>query len=181
MQLISEEYRLLNEQLHKKKKDKWANSGNRWAHIINFLCKSFYIETVLDYGSGTGSVEDRLIGGITYKEYDPCIKGKDKLPKSADLVLCMDVLEHIEPEYLTNVLSHINRLTKKIAFFVIATRKARIKLADGRNAHLIVKPSNWWIKKLYKWNIYPVFKKENWEFACVVSKNDLLTNLRNIL
>jgi hypothetical protein len=33
----------------------------------------------------------------------------------------------------------------KIGFFTIATKPARKFLNDGRNAHLIQKPSSWWL------------------------------------
>jgi len=35
-----------------------------------------------------------------------------------------------------------------MAFLVIATRPAAKKLADGRNAHLIVEPASWWLPRL---------------------------------
>jgi hypothetical protein len=69
-------------------------------------------------------------------------------------VVCTDVLEHIEPELIDNVLDHLKDLTRKVAFLAIATRPARKNLADGRNAHLIIQPSSWWLAKLfYRFNI----------------------------
>ena len=41
-----------------------------------------------------------------------------------------------------------SRLTKKVAFLVIACRPANRHLDDGRNAHLIVEPPDWWLKKI---------------------------------
>lgn len=64
------------------------------------------------------------------------------------MVLCLDVMEHIEPELLDNNLAHIKSLTKMVATMTIATVQAQKTLSDGRNAHLIVKPKDWWIEQL---------------------------------
>jgi 2-polyprenyl-3-methyl-5-hydroxy-6-metoxy-1,4-benzoquinol methylase len=66
----------------------------------------------------------------------------------ADLVCCIDVLEHIEPEYLSAVLSHLASLTKNLAFLTIHSAPAIKILPDGRNAHLIIKPMSWWTPTL---------------------------------
>jgi hypothetical protein len=65
--------------------------------------------------------------------------------------VCIDVLEHIEPEYLDGVLTDLKRVTKKVGFFTIATREANKKLEDGRNTHLIVENKDWWKEKLLKY------------------------------
>lgn len=80
--------------------------------------------------------------------YDPGIKKHSKLPEPADFVICTDVLEHIEPELIDNVLSHLAHLTKREAYFVIFTGDCGHKLPDGRAAHLIQKPRAWWEGKL---------------------------------
>lgn len=104
-------------------------------------------ERVLDYGCGQGTLRTALKAqgfAPDVMEYDPAIKGKDGLPKPAELVACTDVLEHVEPEKLPAVLAHLRRLTLKAAFLLIATRKANKTLPDRRNAHLIVRPADWW-------------------------------------
>lgn len=60
------------------------------------------------------------------------------------MVACCDVLEHVEPDLLTNVLIDIREYADKAVYLVISTRLAAKVLADGRNAHLIVKPLDWW-------------------------------------
>jgi hypothetical protein len=64
------------------------------------------------------------------------------------MVVCTDVLEHVEPEYLDNVLADIAGLTKQYAYFNISLMEAMKTLPDGRNAHLIVQPWQWWAEKL---------------------------------
>jgi hypothetical protein len=58
------------------------------------------------------------------------------------------VLEHIEPDFLDNVLDDLAAVTVGYGFYSIHTGPARKHLADGRNAHLIQKPSSWWLPRL---------------------------------
>ena len=81
--------------------------------------------------------------------YDPCIEGLGE-KKPCDLVVCIDVMEHIEPESLEDVLKDINALMNKVGYFTIHTQPAMKHLADGRNAHLIQQPYTWWSEKLSK-------------------------------
>jgi 2-polyprenyl-3-methyl-5-hydroxy-6-metoxy-1,4-benzoquinol methylase len=89
------------------------------------------------------------------QEYDPGIKGKDILPKPVDVVVCTDVLEHVEPKALNSVLDHIVKLTGYMAYIVVATRPANMILPSGRNAHLIIQDAEWWTKALARpgWTI----------------------------
>ena len=57
---------------------------------------------------------------------------------------CGDVLEHVEPEYLQDVLADIKRCMKRAGLLVISTIPAKKTLPDGRNAHLIVESPLWW-------------------------------------
>jgi len=65
-------------------------------------------------------------------------------------VTCIDVLEHIEPELLENVLDDLQRVVDKYGLFTIHTGPAQKILPDGRNAHLIQQPLAWWSEKLIK-------------------------------
>jgi hypothetical protein len=81
--------------------------------------------------------------------FDICRPEYAHEPPAADLVVCFDVLEHVEPEYLDEVIRHIKSKTRKVAHFVIANVPDETKLLpDGRNPHLIVEPPNWWYAKL---------------------------------
>ncbi|MCI0564617.1 MAG: hypothetical protein MN733_39620 [Nitrososphaera sp.] len=112
------------------------------------LCDKLKTQDVLDYGCGKGLTAAGLPFPI--KEYDPAIEGKDTLPEPADVVLCLDVLEHVEPECISEVLDHLASLTKKVGIFNIALYPAMKTLADGRNAHLIVESAWWWAYEVSK-------------------------------
>ena len=148
MKLISDYYRKQNEQLHQTHKD-YGQKGHRHLTVIKHLRDRYKCKTVLDYGCGGG----KLAKNAPFKviNYDPAIPEYSKLPIPADMVVCTDVLEHIEPELLDNVLDHIAGLTRGVAYFVIATRKDRTKLLpDGTNPHKIVKEPSFWRDQLAK-------------------------------
>ncbi len=147
MRLITDDYKKLNEELHARNKT-YGMSGRHYLADVLKLCDAYKTSDVLDYGCGKSTLQINL--PYTIKQYDPAIKKYSALPNSADIVVCTDVLEHIEPELIDNVLSHIASLTKKAAYLVAATTPAQKTLSDGRNAHLLVKPTQWWINKIYE-------------------------------
>jgi hypothetical protein len=57
------------------------------------------------------------------------------------------VLEHIEPELLDTVLDDLQRVTMGLGIFTVHTGPAVKVLPDGRNAHLIQQPAQWWLPK----------------------------------
>lgn len=165
MQFISEEYRKLNEQLHETVREYGISSVRHVREVIN-ICKSLETTDVLDYGCGKSSLARNL--PFTIQEYDPAIPKHAALPTPADIVVCTDVLEHIEPELLDNVLNHLQSLVKKAGFFTIATRPAKKILADGRNAHLIIQPMRWWVNKLIERFDIRMMQKLSGEFVVIV-------------
>jgi hypothetical protein len=145
MQLITDEYKKLNEQLHEKSK-LYGTSGVYYLDQVISILKELKTQDVLDYGCGKSTLAMNL--PFTIKQYDPAVPRYKQLPRPADLVVCTDVLEHIEPEMLDNVLQHIASLIIKMGFLVVSTMEARKHLPDGRNAHLIIQPRKWWLEKM---------------------------------
>lgn len=125
----------------------WGKHGHSHAPEIKEFADAIGASSVLDYGCGRATLK-AAVPGLKVLEYDPGIPGKDGLPKPADLVVATDVLEHIEPDRLDTVLTHIFNLAGKGVYLVIATRPAREILPDGRNAHLIVEGGDWWLERL---------------------------------
>jgi len=64
------------------------------------------------------------------------------------MVVCIDVLEHIEPECIDSVLDHLKDLTERILFVTICMTSSSQWMDDGRNAHLIQEPKEWWLPKI---------------------------------
>lgn len=137
----------LNISLHQKH-ETYGSYGGQNAERVRKAMAQLGSSDVLDYGCGKKGLEKSL--GISIQNYDPAVKGCEKKPKPADIVVCTDVLEHVEQECIDTVLDHLEYLTKRIGYFVIANRPAKKILEDGRNAHLIIKPADWWLEKLCK-------------------------------
>jgi 2-polyprenyl-3-methyl-5-hydroxy-6-metoxy-1,4-benzoquinol methylase len=142
--MISKEYQALNKELHESNPG-YGAGGGKWKDWVEQVILIYRPDTILDYGCGKGSLKKELNTEIL--EYDPAIVGKDIPPDNVDLVVCTDVIEHVEPEFLDEVLAHIKRISKA-AFIVIACRKGNKTLPDGRPAHLIVESPDWWKKKM---------------------------------
>ena len=140
--LITEQYKRLNEQLHKDRTD-YGISGHKYARQVQDLARQIGASTILDYGCGKRTLERAL--GYAIANYDPAIAGCEAPPEPADLVVCTDVLEHIEVECLAEVLDDLKRVTKDMLILMVATRLATKKLADGTNAHKIVEQAKWWL------------------------------------
>lgn len=135
-------------QLHAKHRSmKWGRSGHSHAATVVHWANQIGATSVLDYGCGQATLA-KSVPELKVTEYDPGIRGKDHMPKPAQMVVCTDVLEHIEPECIRNVLDHQYALAEKGAYFVIALTPARETLPDGRNAHLLLRSPEWWLENL---------------------------------
>ncbi|MGH7273686.1 MAG: 6-hydroxymethylpterin diphosphokinase MptE-like protein [Nitrospiria bacterium] len=146
-ELITEEYRALNIQLHKENLA-YGVGGGKEAPVVLKLATQCNTKSILDYGCGKGYLAKAIPFPIW--EYDPAIPGKDAAPRPADLVVCADVLEHIEPDKLIVVLDDIRRCLRQVGYFVIHTGPAQKTYADGRNTHLIQQNQAWWERMLNK-------------------------------
>jgi len=139
--LITDSYRELNALLHRTNPH-YGTSGKRYAEVVRQISDAVGSRDILDYGCGKRTLEGAL--GFPITNYDPCVTGLDSTPEPHDIVACTDVLEHIEPDCLEDVLKDIRRCTKRVAMLLVATRPAVKYLADGRNAHLIQETFEWW-------------------------------------
>lgn len=147
--MISEAYREQNKQLHKTRPD-YGTSGQKWAQQVSNLATANGITEILDYGCGKQTL-GKVLPLLTVTGYDPAIEGLEQPPEPHDLVVCTDVLEHIEPEHLNAVLDDLHRVTKKLGLFSASLVPARKTLPDGRNTHLLIKEPNWWILEIMNW------------------------------
>lgn len=148
IELISPRYVELQRELHADPRG-YGGRGRKWSDVVSELVATYDAGSVLDYGCGQGSLGNELRErGIICREYDPAIPGKDDMPMFADLVVATDVLEHVEPDRLPAVLQHLRALARTAVFVVVSTVETAKVLSDGRNAHLIVQPAEWWIQQI---------------------------------
>lgn len=151
-QVCSKDYKALLQERYTR--PGWGASGYSWANVVKGFAEQLGAKSILDYGCGRGTLKQAM-AGWDVREYDPGIIGKDVLPEPADLVVATDVLEHIEPDKLGHVLTHIRGLARKGVFLNIAMGPAKEVLADGRNAHLIQQQPKWWDEQLAKAWLWP--------------------------
>lgn len=163
--MISDDYREQNRKLHESNPG-YGTSSSKWVNFIDDLAAQTKAKTILDYGCGKALLSKGISRPVV--NYDPCIEEHSTTPRAADLVVCTDVLEHIEPEHLEAVLDELRSLSNKATFVTVATRPAMKTFEDGRNAHLIVESHRWWLPKLLeRWEL-DHFNASEGEFMCVM-------------
>lgn len=162
--LITDDYRRQNEKLHQDPKG-FGGDGKKHAERVLEYAQQLKARSLVDYGCGEGTLKPAL-QRLGFKghvsEYDPAMPGRGLGQlKPGALLVCTDVLEHIEPDYLEAVLRHQYAVAEVAGFFTIATRPANKVLPDGRNAHLIQESPEWWLAKLRSvgWQIANTFEK----------------------
>jgi hypothetical protein len=147
--LITEDYRKMQEELHRN--PEYGVASVEYAPMVAEVMQQLGTRELLDYGAGKGRL------GITLNQmfeepflihhYEPAMPQWAKPPQPCRFVACIDVLEHIEPALIDNVLDDLKRVTAGVGFFSVDTEPAKKVLADGRNAHLIQQPPSWWLPK----------------------------------
>ena len=122
--IISEDYRRQQQELHKNPQYGVASIG--FAPAVARLIEQLKVTSLSDYGAGKQNLKKALAEKgeqLDYRPYDPAFPEYGPA-RSADLVCCIDVLEHIEPEFLDNVLDELAALTVKHGFYSIHTGPA---------------------------------------------------------
>ena len=167
-QTISDSQRKLNEELHKSRPDFGSRGGAGNQGVIEIIGRYKdlgMIGSVLDYGTGKGAFPKSLKKAhpdVKVGAYDPAVQIYNKKPSiEFDLVTSFDVLEHVEIDYLDNVLDDLKSLIVKLGILCISTRPAKKFLSDGRNAHIIQAPISWWMLKICERFDLEAFNKIN--------------------
>jgi hypothetical protein len=144
--LLTDEYKTIIEKYHKVNK-LWGNGPRAYIPALGKFIYENKVVDLLDYGCGKAK-NLQFIFDCVKESYDPGVPEYSNDPKVCEHLICMDVLEHIEPNCIGNVLNHINSKFTKKALLSISLLPARDVLPDGRNAHILIKPAEWWVKTL---------------------------------
>jgi hypothetical protein len=148
--LITEEYRRAQAELHRN--PHYGMASVQYAPLVAEIVDALRVDEVLDYGAGKGRLAETLPRHTSRKlkihHYDPAIPRWSMPPEPCRFVACIDVLEHIEPELIDNVLDDLRRVTVGTGIYTVHTGPAMKVLGDGRNAHLIQQPPAWWLPRL---------------------------------
>ncbi len=149
--LISEDYRKMQQQLHEN--PQYGVASVMYAPLVAQVIEGVGATEMLDYGAGKGrlglTLKEHLKRPLSIRHYDPAIPAWSARPQPCNFVACIDVLEHIEPELLDNVLDDLQRVTAGVGIFTVHTQPAKKVLPDGRNAHIIQQPPAWWLPKFF--------------------------------
>jgi hypothetical protein len=128
---------------------------------IKRLIQATGAKTVLDYGAGKGlqyrsqrivvdgeHVADSIAEywDVDHVQcYDPAYAPYSALPEGKfDGVVCTDVLEHCAAEDLSWILGEIFSCARKFVYLMVACQPALKCLPNGENAHVTVRPPQWW-------------------------------------
>jgi len=136
----------------------WGSSAARNCDaLVRYLDKHKAIKDILDFGCGTGALGDHLRRmqdaavlrpDIIIHEYDPSVVGKDDIPtRTYDLIVSLDVLEHVEPVSIDETLAWMRDHSVR-QYHHIDCNETKDRLPDGRDVHLLVREPDWWEDKL---------------------------------
>jgi SAM-dependent methyltransferase len=121
-------------------------------------------ESVIDFGAGAGYASRRLRdAGLGVLAIDiaanamaadiaatvPRLIGNMwdiPVDLQADWGLCCDVMEHIPPERVQDVLRFIRRSTRRSTYFHVSLRADGCGRLIGESLHLTVEPLEWWTR-----------------------------------
>ena len=178
--LYTPDYAAEQRRIHETQ-DAYGSRGFNWAYLSCGIARIEKCTTILDYGCGKGTLGNtfREAGLANVVDYDPAIPGKDRPPQPADLVVAVDVMEHIEPDCLQDVLRDLVRVTKKILFVAISTIPSKRTMLDGRNTHLIVEGGAWWRAKFERhgFQVRRVWHTALPEWVCMMNAPGNLTRV----
>jgi len=133
------------------------------AHVarIKRLIDVTEARTILDYGAGKGTQyrpHPVIVGGTHVADgiaeywdvdevrcFDPGYAPHSALPEGEfDGVICTDVLEHCPEDDLPWILDEIFGYAQRFVYLNVACFPARKTLPNGENAHITVRPPQWW-------------------------------------
>ena len=153
---ISDEMVALNKSLHHHdatygKRDLSEGLLENLPSTLNRMHDLGFCNNLLDYGTGKGDLVNELRKLVQFNidGFDPGNPKWNTPPlKVYDIITCLDVLEHVEQSSIHYVLEDINSLASRFVFFIVDLQPAIKRLADNRNAHILIAPADWWIAEI---------------------------------
>ncbi|MCK5017375.1 MAG: hypothetical protein KAS32_09940 [Candidatus Peribacteraceae bacterium] len=115
---------------------------------ISEMAYGYETRDFLDYGCGNGMLEHQL--PFYVNKYDPFVEKYSIPPKPADIVICVNVLQCIEKQYIDSVLNDIASLMKRAAFFVVDTCKSGIMVNGNEDMYCTTMNTDFWCFQLLK-------------------------------
>ena len=105
--IYSEEWR------YHSRKNKYVFATPQGRTNVNYFIDKYSVKSIIDYGCGYGEGIDNSQVPVFY--YDPFVEQFKLRPSTkADMVVCYNVLNIIEPEYLTSTINDICELSENL-------------------------------------------------------------------
>jgi len=153
--------------------------------LVSDWIKWFMPKTVLDYGCGMGQyVKAFRDMGVKAWGFELSKFARENsehsdlyskvVPKEGvNLVICMDVLEHIEEDKVTNILKEIKAVTNDFAVFSICFKED--PNFDLDKTHKTKKTREWWEYQIREagFMVMNTPKEWGWNWKMIVAKNGL--------
>jgi hypothetical protein len=136
-------------------------SLEKWIYEIKNIIAQNKYKSLLDYGCGKAllyhnnlSIENKRFNNICdfwqiqdYALYDPAVEKYSKHPEEKkDIVICTDVIEHLNPQDTKLVLEDIFNHAEKHVFISIDINPASKFFENGENIHTCLKSKEEWEK-----------------------------------
>ena len=173
---------------HSVNESNWIGEAlAEYKHNVFNLIKENNIKTILDYGCGKAKFHSILFNnkkvpgspmGVDITPYDPAIaKFANKPTGKYDLVLCVDVMEHVQEDKVEEVLKDIFTFSNRI-FLTITCYPATQVLLNGKNAHYTIKEPDWWKEKLkpYDGSYISIFQTKPDRGGKTINKEEWMPN-----
>ena len=100
--IISDNYLKLQQNLHKN--PSYGVASIKFAPNVKKIMEDAKLSSISDYGAGKKNLQKTLnelgLNNYQYYPYDPVFPEYGE-PKEADLVCCIDVLEHVEEDFVS--------------------------------------------------------------------------------
>lgn len=156
----------------------YGTDSHRFFDLVRTLMLQGGYKSILDYGCGKATLYKKFVQNnikIDFDNYDFAIKQYSELPKRRyDLLLCLDVLQHIPEFELTKTLQELRSLSPNI-LFSISCRKAINRLPNGQNAHCTVHSASWWKELLAgTFDIVQEFEYRKNQLVCLVRAKEMV-------
>ena len=177
---------------HQQNANFWTGESlAEYKYDVWTIIKERKVTKILDYGCGKGKFHDLLFNnkntpgspmGISIAKYDPAYIPYSVKPKGDfELVLCTDVMEHVQEDKVDEVLKDLFDSGPYI-FLTITCYAATQILLNGKNAHYTIKPPEWWKEKLkpYDGKYIAIFQTKPERGGGVVNKEPWNPNAKTL-
>lgn len=157
---LIKDYKIIHETGTRDQSPKDTYNGSstiKFAEILKKVITKNNYRSLLDYGSGKGDAyhTKTIFIDKTYPPlkdfwnidptlFDPGVPYPKPKNSKFDIVISIDVLEHIPYQDLNWVISEMFEFSKEMVFINVACYEAKSKLPNGKNAHVSVFDEMWW-------------------------------------